>query len=63
MYCIKLKESLGKTYNEVIILYEKYFDVKYFMKNIFGIFRYLIGEKIMVNENHFQFDRKNFFNF
>jgi hypothetical protein len=39
------------------------FGVKCFLKNIFGIFWCLVGTKIMVNENHFQFDRKIFFNF
>jgi hypothetical protein len=33
------------------------------MENDFGILRCLVGAKIMVNENHFQFDGKNFFNF
>jgi hypothetical protein len=37
-----------------------YFCEKCFLKNVFGILRYLVGAKIMINENHFQFDRKSF---
>jgi hypothetical protein len=33
------------------------------MENDFGILRCLVGAKIMVNENHFRFDHKTFFNF
>jgi hypothetical protein len=39
------------------------FGVKWFLENNFGILRCLVGAKIMVNENHFRFDRKTFFNF
>jgi hypothetical protein len=33
------------------------------VKNIFGIFQCLVGVKIMVNGNYFQFDHKIYFNF
>jgi len=39
------------------------FGVKYFLKNVFGILRCLVGAKIIINENHFQFDHKYFFQF
>jgi len=39
------------------------FGVKWFLENDFGILRCLVGAKIMVNENHFRFDHKSFFNF
>jgi hypothetical protein len=39
------------------------FGVKSFLKNVFSIFRCLVGEKIMVNKNYFQFDSKSLFNF
>jgi hypothetical protein len=44
-------------------LYYICFGVKYFLKNVFGILKCLVGVKIIVNGNHFQFDRKSFFNF
>jgi hypothetical protein len=38
-------------------------SVKYFLENIFCIFRCLVQQKMMVSKNHFQFNRKNLFNF
>jgi hypothetical protein len=37
--------------------------VSFMLRFDFGILRCLVGARIMVNENHFRFDRKSFFNF
>jgi hypothetical protein len=39
------------------------FGVKWFLENDFGILWCLVGVKMMVNEKHFWFDYKTFFNF
>jgi hypothetical protein len=47
----------------LLLLCSVCFGVKCFLKNYFGIFRRLVGAKIIVSENYFQFDRKSLFNF
>lgn len=39
------------------------FGYKMFSEKYFCHFRCLVGVKLMVNENHFQFDRKSLFDF
>jgi hypothetical protein len=58
---IKIKKNNSIKVN-YLILCSVCFDVKYFSENVFGIFWCLVGAKIMVNRNHFLFNRKSLFN-
>jgi hypothetical protein len=58
--CACWKQSM--IYVRVYLCFVCYIE-KCLLKNVLGIFRCLVEAKIMINENHFQFDRKSSFNF
>jgi len=63
MYKTHKDPHIGPTSNSKYTLMLRLFQRKMFSEKDFGIFWYLVGAKIMVNKNHFQFNRKSFFNF